>query len=69
MGREIWHLAHPSFSRGTGIILPRLEKVPLLPENVVIEARQSVELMRKLEKDMGDVERRIYGNQKNMVRL
>jgi hypothetical protein len=53
----------------TGIILPRLEKVPLLPEHLVVEARESVELLMELEMDMGDVERRIYGIQKNMVRL
>jgi hypothetical protein len=53
----------------TGIILPRLEEVPLLPEHLVVEARESVELMRELELDMGDVERKIYGIQKNMVRL
>jgi hypothetical protein len=51
------------------IILPRVEEVPLLPEELVAEARESVEMIGDLEMVVGSVEERIFGFQKEIVRV
>jgi hypothetical protein len=49
------------------IILPRVKEVPLLPRELVAEARESVEMMGGLEMAAGSVEERVFGMQKEMV--
>lgn len=51
------------------IILPRVKDAPLLPESLVAEARESVEMMGNLEVEAGSVEEKIFEIQRDMVRM
>jgi hypothetical protein len=46
-----------------------MQKLPLLPEYLVAEARESIMLLRGLDMETGSVEEKVYSIQAEMVRL
>jgi hypothetical protein len=73
--RQDWRLIYGtsfenlSMDGQDGIIMPRLQKLPLLPEYLVAEARESIMLLRGLDMETGSVEEKVYSIQAEMVRL